>query len=207
MSLRSGPNRGAAARGSCGTPATGTGKRGTNLRFAGDERPAAAVSLVIGLQTAVLVAVPVVVVSTIAARAANQGDAYLSWAIFAAIVIGGLTTIVQAVRVGGAGAGTLTVMGVSCAWIGVSVLALAGGGPALLGTLVVVSGLCQLGLAARLALLRRLVNAVVSGTLMALISVTMRGTPAGHRAPAESPLPIPNSGNPTRDSHKFNGLR
>ena len=74
--------------------ATETRMRGTNLRFAGDERPPAAVSLVIGLQTAVLVAVPVVVVRTIAARAANQSDAYLSWAIFAAMVIGGLTTIV-----------------------------------------------------------------------------------------------------------------
>ena len=153
--------------------AAGTGKRGRNLRFAGDERPPAAVSLFIGFQTAVLVAVPVVVVSTIAARAANQSDAYLSWAIFAAMVVGGLTTIVQAVRVGGVGAGTLTVMGVSGASIGVSVLALAAGGPALLGTLVVASSLFQFGLAARLALLRQLITPVVSGTLMALVSVTV----------------------------------
>ncbi|MDE0247607.1 MAG: hypothetical protein OXO56_06685 [Gammaproteobacteria bacterium] len=150
-----------------------SGKRGRNLRFAGNERPPAAVSLFIGLQTAVLVAVPVVVVSTIAARAANQSDAYLSWAIFAAMVIGGLTTIVQAVRVGGVGAGTLTVMGVSGASIGVSVLALSAGGPALLGTLVLVSGLFQFGLGARLALLRRLITPAVSGTLMALVSVTV----------------------------------
>ena len=172
-----------------------TGMRGTNLRFAGDERPPAAVSLVIGLQTAVLVAVPVVVVSTIAARAANQSDAYLSWAIFAAMVIGGLTTIVQAVRVGGVGAGTLTVMGVSGASIGVSVLALASGGPALLGTLVVASSLFQFGLAARLALLRRLITPAVSGTLMALVSVTV--VPMGFAMLTRVPEGAPAAAAPT----------
>lgn len=153
--------------------ATGTGKRGTNLRFAGDERPPAPASFIIGFQTAVLVSVPVVVVTTIVARAADQSDAYLSWAIFAAMVIGGLMTIVQAVRIGGIGAGTLTVMGASGASVGVAVLALAAGGPALLGTLVVVSALCQFALAARLALLRRIITPVVSGTLMALVAVTV----------------------------------
>ena len=172
-----------------------TGKRGTNLRFAGDERPPAAVSLVVGLQTAVLVAVPVVVVSTIAARAANQSDAYLTWAIFAAMVIGGLTTIVQAVRVGGVGAGTLTVMGVSGASIGVSVLALSAGGPALLGTLVVVSGLFQFGLAARLALLRRLITPAVSGTLMALVAVTV--VPMGFAMLTRVPEGAPAAAAPT----------
>ena len=172
-----------------------TGKRGRNLRFAGDERPPAVVSLVIGLQTAVLVAVPVVVVSTIAARAANQSDAYLSWAIFAAMVIGGLTTILQAVRVGGVGAGTLTVMGVSGASIGVSVLALASGGPALLGTLVVASSLFQFGLAARLALLRRLITPAVSGTLMALVSVTV--VPMGFAMLTRVPEGAPAAAAPT----------
>ena len=152
---------------------TGTGTRGSNLRFAADERPPGPVSVVIGLQTAILVCLPVVVINTIVARAANQGDAYLSWAIFATMVVGGLMTIVQAVRVGRVGAGTLTVMGPSGASIGVAVLALATGGPALLGTLVVASALCQFGLAARLVLLRRIITPVVSGTLLALVSVTV----------------------------------
>ena len=175
--------------------ATGTGKRGTNLRFAGNERPPAAVSLVIGLQTAVLVSVPVVVVTTIVARAANQSDAYLSWAIFAAMVIGGLMTIVQAVRIGGIGAGTLTVMGASGASVGVAVLALAAGGPALLGTLVVVSALCQFLLAARLALLRRIITPVVSGTLMALVAVTV--IPMGFAMLTRVPEDAPAAAAPT----------
>ena len=144
-----------------------------DLRFAADEPPPHPASFVIGLQAAILVCVPIVVVTTIVARVANQSDAYLSWAIFAGMVTGGLTTIVQSRRIGRLGAGNLIVMGTSGASIGVAVLALHEGGPALLGTLVVASGLCQLGFAARLVLLRRLITPLVSGTLLALVSVTV----------------------------------
>ena len=143
------------------------------LRFAASEPPPHPFSLVVGLQVAILVTVPIVIVTTIVARVANQSDAYLFWAIFAGMVIGGLTTIVQSRRVGPLGAGNLIVMGTSGAAIGVAVLALVTGGPALLGTLVVASALCQFGLAARLALLRRIITPLVSGVLLALVSVTV----------------------------------
>ncbi len=147
--------------------------QGPGLRFAANERPPNPFSVIVGLQAAILVSVPVVVVTTIVTRVANQSDVYLSWAIFASMVIGGLVTIIQARRIGGLGAGTLTVMGASGASIGVAVLALVAGGPALLGTLVVAAALCQLILASRLALLRRIITPVVSGTLTALVAVTV----------------------------------
>lgn len=146
---------------------------GRNLRFAANERPPNPFSLVIGSQAAILVCLPLVVVTTIVARAADQSDAYLSWSIFASMVIGGILTIIQAKRIGGLGAGSLTVMGASGASIGVSALALAAGGPPLLATLVVAAALCQFILASRLALLRRIITPVVSGTLTALVSVTV----------------------------------
>lgn len=152
---------------------SGPSKGPDGLRFAADEPPPHPFSLVVGLQVAILVTLPIVIVTTIVARVANQSDAYLLWAIFAGMVIGGLTTIVQSRRVGPLGAGNLIVMGTSGAAIGVAVLALVTGGPALLGTLVVASALCQFGLAARLALLRRIITPLVSGVLLALISVTV----------------------------------
>ncbi|MDE2874469.1 MAG: purine/pyrimidine permease [Gemmatimonadota bacterium] len=150
-------------------PTKGSG----GLRFAANEPPPHPFSLVVGLQVAILVTVPIIIVTTIVARVADQSDAYLSWAIFAGMVIGGLMTIVQSKRVGPFGAGNLIVMGTSGAAIGVAVLALVTGGPALLGTLVVASALCQFGFAARLALLRRIITPLVSGVLLALISVTV----------------------------------
>ena len=88
------------------------------LRYAADEVPPRPFSLIVGLQTAILVTVPVVVVTTIVVRVADQSDAYLSWAIFASMVIGGILTIVQSRRVGPVGGGNLTVMGASGAAIG-----------------------------------------------------------------------------------------
>ena len=151
----------------------GSGTDVARLRYAADDRPPPVASLVIGVQTAVLVCLPVVVVTTIVTRVANQSDEYLSWAVFASMVIGGLLTIVQARRFVGLGGGTLTVMGASGASIGVGALALVAGGPALLGVLVFAGGLCQLALAGRLVLLRRIITPVVSGTLTALVAVTV----------------------------------
>lgn len=161
----------------------------TELRYAVDEAPPHAASLVMGLPVAVLVCLPVVIVTTVVTRAANLDDAYLAWAIFASMVVGGLTTILQAVGARRIGAGTLTVMGASGASIGVALVALVAGGPPLLGTLVVVSALFQFGLASRLALLRRIITPVVSGTLMALISVTVMplGFAMLSRVPADAP--------------------
>lgn len=148
-------------------------KGGDRLRFAANESPPHPFSLVVGLQVGILVTVPIIIVTTIVARVADQSDAYLSWAIFAGMVIGGLMTIVQSRRIGPFGAGNLIVMGTSGAAIGVAVLALVAGGPALLGTLVVASALCQFGFAARLSALRRIITPLVSGVLLALISVTV----------------------------------
>ncbi len=146
---------------------------GAGLRYAADDRPPGAMSLVIGLQVGILVCVPVVVVTTVVARTAGLDDAYLSWAIFASMVIGGLITVLQAGRVGAFGGGALTVMGASGASIGVAVLALVTGGPPLLGALVVASAICQFFLSAVLSRLRHIITPLISGTLLALVSVTV----------------------------------
>ena len=121
---------------------SGQGKR---LRYAADEAPPPGVSVVVGLQTAVLTCVPVVVIMTIVARVAGQSDEYLLWTIFAGLVIGGLTTIVQAARFGGIGAGNLVIMGSCGAAIGVAVLALLACRAPLLATLGVPVVLMYLG--------------------------------------------------------------
>ena len=153
--------------------ATRPGQTPGRLRYAANEDPPRPLSLIIGLQVALLVCIPVVIVTTILVRVAGQSDAYLSWAIFASMVTGGAVTAIQAKRIGGIGAGNLIVMGTSGVSIGVAALALTMGGPPLLATLVVASALCQFVLGARLVLLRRIITPLVSGTLLALVSVTV----------------------------------
>ena len=161
-----------------------------DIRYEPDERPAHILSVGLGFQAAMLTLAGIVLTPAIVIRVANQGESYLNWAVFAALVISGLSTILQAVRVGRFGAGHILIMGTSGAFIAVCVAALVEGGPGLLATLIVISAVFQFALAARLSILRRIITPVVAGTVIALIAATVmpilfdmlttvpRGTPA-----------------------------
>ena len=144
-----------------------------DIRYEPDERPPHLLSLGLGFQYALLVLAGIVLTPAIVIRAAGQSEAYLSWAIFAALVICGLTTALQAARLWRIGSGHVLIMGTSGTFIAVCIAALVEGGPGLLATLIVVSSLFQFALSARLALLRRIITPVVSGTVIALIAVTI----------------------------------
>ena len=116
---------------------------------------------------------PVVLTVVIVARIAEQPDSYISWGVFAALIVSGATTVLQAVRVGRMGAGHVLIMGTSGAFIAVCVAALVKGGPATMASLIVVSSLFQFALAARLSLLRRIFTPVVAGTVIMLIAATV----------------------------------
>ena len=143
------------------------------VRFEPDDKPPKLLTFGLGLQLAILCLGGIVLTPAIVVRAAGGGDPYLSWAVFGAVAVSGVTTALQAVRVGRIGAGYVLLMGTSGAFIAVSVAALAQGGPAMLATLVVISALFQFVLAARLSLLRRILTPTVAGTVIMLIAVTV----------------------------------
>ena len=143
------------------------------IRYEPDERPPHSIAAGVGFQAAVVIIAPVVLSAIIIGRAANQPESYLTWIAFAALLISGVSTVLQAVRVGRVGAGHVLVMGTSGAFIAVCITALVKGGPSLMATLIVVSSLFQFALAAQLSLLRRILTPVVSGTVIMLIAVTV----------------------------------
>ena len=144
-----------------------------DVRYEPDERPPLALALGLGFQFAMLTVAGIVLTPAIVVRAAGGGDGFLSWATFAALAISGVTTVLQAVRIGRVGSGHVLLMGTSAAFIAVCVTAIADGGPGLLATLVTVSALFQFALSARLSLLRRVLTPTVCGTVIMLIPVTL----------------------------------
>ncbi len=146
---------------------------GTGVRYEPDGRPPALLAATMGLQYATLCVAGIVLTPAIIVRAAGGSDEYLAWAVFAAIFVSGITTILQAVRLWRIGAGFILLMGTSGAFIAVSIAALSQGGPMLLAKLVIVSSLFQFLLSTRLLLLRRLFTTTVTGTVIMLISVTV----------------------------------
>ncbi len=115
----------------------------------------------------------IVLTVVIVFRVAEQPDEYVTWGIFAALVVSGLATMLQAIGIGRFGAGHVLIMGTSGAFIAVCVAALVAAGPATMASLIVVSALFQFLLAYRLSWLRTIFTPTVAGTVIMLIAVTI----------------------------------
>ncbi|MYD88615.1 MAG: hypothetical protein F4Y14_22155, partial [Acidobacteria bacterium] len=147
-----------------------------DVRYEPDERPPHLLSVVLGLQYALLNVTGIVLTPVIMIGSAGGSDAYLSWAVCAALVISGITTVIQSVRIGRIGAGYVLLMGSTAAFLAVCVTALERGGQGLLSTLILVSCLFQFALAAKLSLLRKVFTPAVAGTVLMLIPVSVATT-------------------------------
>lgn len=144
------------------------------LSHAVDEPPPHALSALLGLQHVVLVVGGITLTPMIVLRAAGGGaEAWMAWTAFAALLVSGLTTVIQARPIGRVGSGYLLFMGTSGAFIAICIAAVQAGGLALMGSLVVVSSFIEFLFGARLAWLRRLVTPTVGGTVIMLIAVTV----------------------------------
>ncbi|MXZ45670.1 MAG: hypothetical protein F4Z08_01540 [Chloroflexi bacterium] len=144
-----------------------------HVRYEPDERPPWPVAAGVGAQAALVTVPGVVITVVIVARIAEQPESYITWAVFAAMLISGATTVLQAARVGRVGAGHVLIMGTSGAFIAVCVAALVEGGPATMASLIVISSLFQFAMASRLSLLRRVFTPVMAGTVIMLIAATV----------------------------------
>ena len=144
-----------------------------DIRFEPDDKPRPLLALGLAAQYATLYLASMVVTVLIVVRSADLEDSYLSWAVFAGLIVSGLTTMLQTARRPRLGSGHLLVMGPSGAFIAVAITALVEGGPALLATLVMLSSLAQFRIARRLYTLRRLITPTVSSTVIMLIPVTL----------------------------------
>ncbi len=144
-----------------------------NVRYEPDENPPRLVTIGSGIQAAILILAPVVLTVVIVSRIAGQSEGFMTWAIFAALLVSGSTTVLQAVRVGRFGSGHVLMMGTSGAFIAVCVAALKLGGPGTMASLIVISSLFQFLLAARLSWLRRIFTPIVTGTVIMLIAATV----------------------------------
>ena len=142
------------------------------LRYAVDETPSEGLTLGLSLQVVTVVLTGIVLTPIIVLNAANYPEG-LEWAVFAALVVSGLSTILQARPAGPIGAGYSLYMGTSGAFIGVSTAAVVAGGLPLLATLVAASSLVQFLFSARLSFFRRLITPTVGGTVIMLIAVNL----------------------------------
>ncbi len=143
------------------------------LRYESDERSPTLLTLAVAVQCIMLILAPTVMTVIVTGKATGQGESYLSWAIFAMLIVAGFITAIQAIRLWRLGCGQMVIMGPTIQFVVASAAAASEGGPELLATLMVVSSLFQFAVAAWLPLLRRIITPVVSGTVLMLIAATL----------------------------------
>jgi len=140
------------------------------IRFAADEKAPFPLAAVVGLQTVVLILAGIALTPIIVARTAGVSP---DWLLFAAFLVCGVTTILQARPVWIFGCGYVLFMGSNGAYLGVAADAVAAGGLALLMALTAVSGPAQILFSFRLGQLREVITPAVGGVVVMLIAVSI----------------------------------
>ena len=142
-------------------------------RYEAHENPPLLASLGYGFQFSLLASATLLVTPVIVAKASGREDSYLIWMVFASLIVVGISTLLQVRRIGPVGGRAVLPMFTAAFSIPFCITAVVDGGPATLGMLVVVSGICQLIISKWLFILRRIVTPTVGGTVMMILSVTL----------------------------------
>ena len=165
------------------------------VRFEPEEACPPSTALVVGFQGAALVLAPTVLNVAVAVRSSGLGDSYLTWGVFAALLITAAITALQAFQMWRFGAGHIVLTCPAALFIAIMVATVSAAGPATFASLLVVSCVIQVALAWWLPLLRRIFTPVVTGTVTMLIAVSVlpiafdsvQDLPAGAQ-PASGPV-------------------
>ena len=129
-------------------------------------------TLGVAIQGVILMVSNTIMISTVYALAFDADESYLPWAVFAAMLIGGVVTALQAARLGRLGAGYVLMMGPGVPLLAACVLAVNEGGLAVMSSLVVVASLVQFAVAVWLVQLRRVITPVVAGVSFMMIAAS-----------------------------------
>lgn len=146
--------------------------RNSNLSYEANDASPPLVTLGVAAQGAVIAISNIVTITTVFALAVKADADYLSWAVFASLVVAGIAIIIHGVRFGRLGSGHLLLHGATVPFLAVCVLAVIQGGLALMSILVIAASLLQFGMSAFLAKLSRVITPVVSGVALMVVALS-----------------------------------
>ena len=165
-----------------------------HIRYEPDEESPPLPTLGVAFQGVIIVLSNIVAILTTFLVASSAQGSYVSWAMFASLLIGGAVTLLQATRVGRLGPGYILMVGSGSPFLAVCVLAVDEGGLSLMSSLVVAASLIQFAFAAWLARLRRIITPVVSGVAFMMIAVS--AMPIALARLSETPVGAPSLAGP-----------
>ena len=145
--------------------------RNNNLSYEAIDASPPLVTLGVAAQGAVIAISNIVTITGVFVLAVRGDADYLSWAVFASLVVAGIAIIIHGVRFGRLGAGHLLLHGATVPFLAVCVLAAIQGGLALMSILVIMASLLQFAMSAFLAKLSRVITPVVAGVALMVVAL------------------------------------
>ena len=143
------------------------------IRFEPEENCSPSIALVVGFQGAALMLAPTALNVAVAIRSSGLDDTFLTWSIFAALLISAAITSLQSFQAWRFGAGHIVLSCPAALFIAIMVTTISAAGPATFMSLLVVCCVIQAALAWWLPTLRRIFTPVVTGTVTMLIAVSV----------------------------------
>ncbi len=144
-----------------------------NPKYEAHENPPLPKTLGLGSQFSLLASATLLVTPVIVAKQSGLGDDYLTWMVFASLIVVGLSTLVQVRGIGPIGARAVLPFFTAAFSIPFCISAVADGSPATLSTLVLFSAVVQLFISKWLFILRRIVTPTLGGIVMMILSITL----------------------------------
>ena len=144
-----------------------------NPRYEAHESPPLLSALGLGAQFSLIASATLLVTPVVVSEAAGMDEAYLTWMVFASLLVVGISTLIQVRRIGPIGGGAVLPMFTAAFSIPFCIVAVAEGGPATLAALVFISAVTQFAISRWLFILRRVVTPIVGGTVMMILSITL----------------------------------
>lgn len=144
-----------------------------HVRYEPHEKPPHALAAALGAQIVVLILTGIMLTPLVVGRTAGLDPQQISWLVFAALIACGISTWLQAVKLGRIGGGYALFVGSNVAFVSVSVSAITSGGLPLLAQLVCVSALFTFLFTAQLAPMRKILTPAVGGVVLMLMALSV----------------------------------
>ena len=167
---------------------------GSIIRIEPEDSCSPATLLAVGFQGAALLLAPTALNVAIGVQSAGLDDVYLTWSVFAALLISALVTMMQAFRLWRFGAGHIVLTSPAAMFIAIMVAAISAAGPSTFMGLLIVCSVVQVALAWWLPVLRRVFTPVVTGTVTMLIAASV--LPIAFDSVQDLPADAPNYSGP-----------
>lgn len=150
-----------------------TKTKGSSLVYSADENPPHLLAAALAAQHVLFMVSGVVLLPVLLAKTGRVNAQEVEYLAFASILVSGMTSLIQVVRVGVVGSGYVLFMGTSGAFIACTLDAVDQGGLALAASLAMLSAPAEILIAYFLRFLRKIFTPAVGGVVIMLVAVTI----------------------------------